>query len=49
MSAVTTDTVMLESPDDVALAERMKDGRDRIVSELRKLIVGQDDVVRRCC
>jgi MoxR-like ATPase len=40
-----TDTVELQSPDDVALAERMKEGRDRIVSELRKLIVGQDDVV----
>ena len=44
MSSVT-DTVVLESPDDVALAERMKAGRDRIVSELRKLIIGQDDVV----
>ena len=44
MSSVT-ETVMLEAPDDVALAERMKDGRDRIVSELRKLIIGQDDVV----
>src|SRR6478752_4894551 len=40
-----TDTIELSSPDDVALAERMKEGRDRIVSELRKLIVGQDDVV----
>jgi len=40
-----TETVELQSPDDVALAERMKEGRDRIVSELRKLIVGQDDVV----
>jgi MoxR-like ATPase len=40
-----TDTLELDSPDDVALAERMKAGRDRIVLELRKLIVGQDDVV----
>jgi MoxR-like ATPase len=38
-------TVDLESPDDVALADRMKVGRDRIVSELRKLIVGQEDVI----
>jgi MoxR-like ATPase len=38
-------TVDLESPDDVALADRMKLGRERIVSELRKLIVGQDDVI----
>jgi len=40
-----TDSIELDSPDDVALAERMKAGRDRIVAELRKLIVGQDDVV----
>ena len=45
MNRSVTDTIELESPDDVALAERMKSGRDRIVSELRKLIVGQDDVV----
>jgi MoxR-like ATPase len=42
---VTVGTIDLESPDDVALAERMKDGRDRIIRELRKLIIGQDDVV----
>ena len=35
----------LESPDDIALADRMKAGRDQIVTELRKLIIGQDDVV----
>ena len=45
MNSAVTDTIDLESPDDVALAERMKSGRDRITSELRKLIVGQDDVV----
>jgi len=36
-----------EMPDDVVLAQQMKDGRDRIVRELRKLIVGQDDVVEQ--
>ena len=35
----------LETPDDLALADHMKRGRDRIVSELRKLIVGQDEVI----
>jgi MoxR-like ATPase len=40
-----TDTIELDSPDDVALAERMKSGRDRIITELRKLIIGQGDVV----
>jgi MoxR-like ATPase len=33
--------------DDVALADRMKQGRDRIVREIRKLIVGQDDVLEQ--
>ncbi len=42
---VAQDVVDLEAPDDVALADRMKAGRDRIVTELRKLIIGQDDVV----
>jgi MoxR-like ATPase len=36
--------VDLESPDDIALADRMKAGRERIISELKKVIVGQDDV-----
>jgi MoxR-like ATPase len=45
LNSAVTDTIDLESPDDVALAERMKTGRDRIVSELRKLIIGQDAVV----
>ncbi len=35
----------LESADDIALADRMKAGRDQIVLELKKLIVGQDDVI----
>ena len=43
--AVVTNAVDLESPDDVALADRMKTGRDRIIAELRKAVVGQEDVV----
>ncbi|MGE5242689.1 MAG: AAA family ATPase [Betaproteobacteria bacterium] len=31
--------------DDVALADRMNEGRRRIVAELRKRIIGQDDVI----
>src|SRR6187200_2038989 len=31
--------------DDVALADRMKHGRQRILTELHKVIVGQEDVV----
>jgi MoxR-like ATPase len=43
--ALVTNSIDLDSPDDVALADRMKNGRDRIIAELRKAIVGQDDVV----
>ncbi len=44
---VTTapETVALESADDIALADRLKTGRDQIITELRKLIVGQEDVI----
>src|SRR5512145_118607 len=37
----------LESADDVALADRMKAGRDTIISELRKVIIGQEDVINQ--
>jgi MoxR-like ATPase len=40
-------TTDLNTPDDVALADRMKHGRDRIISELKKLIIGQDEVVNQ--
>jgi MoxR-like ATPase len=40
-----TDVVDLESPDDVALADKMKLGRDRILTELRKTIVGQEGTI----
>jgi MoxR-like ATPase len=34
-------------PDDLALADRLRAGRDGIVDEVRKLIVGQEDVVEQ--
>ena len=40
-------TVVLDSPDDVALADKMKNGREQILSELRKLIIGQEDVIEQ--
>ncbi|MCC7417966.1 MAG: AAA family ATPase [Acidobacteria bacterium] len=40
-----TNTVELDAPGDVALADRMKAGRAQIVAELRKRIVGQEDVL----
>jgi MoxR-like ATPase len=42
---VAQQVVDIESPDDVALADRMKQGRDQIVAELHKLIIGQADTV----
>ncbi len=40
-------TVALESHDDIELAERLKTGRDRILSEVRKRIIGQDGVIEQ--
>ena len=35
----------LASPDDIALADRMKEGREQIVAELGKIIIGQEEVI----
>jgi len=35
----------IDHADDVALADQLKDGHDKIVAELRKLIVGQREVI----
>ncbi len=40
-------TVRLDDANDVALADRLKSGREQMISELRKLIVGQDEVVEQ--
>ena len=46
MNSIVSDTVVdLESPDDIALADRMNAGRGKIVTELKKIIVGQDEVI----
>jgi MoxR-like ATPase len=37
----------LESHDDIALADRLKAGHDQIISELHKLIIGQDEVIEQ--
>jgi MoxR-like ATPase len=43
---MTTDHVELPT-DDVALAERLRAGQERIVSELKKLIIGQESVIEQ--
>ena len=45
MQTTTTNTIALDSPDDVALADRMNAGKTKIISELRKLIIGQERTV----
>jgi MoxR-like ATPase len=40
-------TAVLESDDDLELAEKLTRGRERILTELRKAIVGQDQVVEQ--
>ncbi len=37
----------LESPDDIALADKMKAGREQILIELRKKIIGQEDIINQ--
>ena len=44
-NAYVNDVADLESPDDSALADRMKLGREQIIAELRKVIIGQEDVI----
>ena len=43
--ATTIPAPALGSSDDIALADRLKTGHDQIIAELRKLIVGQEDVI----
>ena len=45
MDRVAQQVIDIESPDDVALADRMKQGRDQIITELHKLIIGQSDTI----
>jgi len=44
---MASDVVDLESPDDIRLADKMKAGREQILHELRKVIIGQEDVINQ--
>ena len=39
------EVVEIESSDDLSLVKRMQEGRDQIVAEIRKIIIGQEDIV----
>ncbi|HEX7120102.1 MAG TPA: AAA family ATPase [Longimicrobiales bacterium] len=47
MTTSTKEPRELESQEDIELADRMRHGREQILAELRKLIVGQDEVVEQ--
>ncbi len=44
---MTTQPLQLESTDDADLADRLREGRERVVAELHKLIIGQEDVIEQ--
>ena len=44
---MTTASERVNRVDDAALAEQLADARDRILAELRKVIVGQDEVIEQ--
>ena len=46
-AASASDALPLESPDDIDLADRLKAGREQIISEIRKLIIGQEEVIEQ--
>ena len=47
MNPLVSDVVDLDSPDDIALADRMNAGRQQILTELRKIIIGQEEVIEQ--
>lgn len=40
-------TIALDNADDVALADRLKHGREQVIRELRKQIIGQEEVIEQ--
>jgi MoxR-like ATPase len=45
LATVLNPPVKLDTADDIALADKLKEGRDQIMSELHKLIIGQEAVI----
>lgn len=43
--AETEEVLEMESQDDLALVKRMQEGRDQIVAEIQKVIVGQESII----
>jgi MoxR-like ATPase len=47
VTTIPAERAALETQDDAALAARMREARDAIVTELRQIIVGQDEVIEQ--
>src|SRR5690349_9724310 len=45
VATVSEEKVALESANDIALADRLRAGTTTIINEIRRLIVGQDDII----
>jgi MoxR-like ATPase len=45
--ATVSEAVDLQSPDDIALADKMNAGRQQILAELGKIIIGQGEVINQ--
>ncbi len=45
MARIAEGPIDLDAPDDLALAARMQAGRGRIIEQLKKAIIGQDEVI----
>ncbi|MBT3530818.1 MAG: AAA family ATPase [Gammaproteobacteria bacterium] len=43
--AEVTESAGIEEQDDLSLVKRMQDGRDQIVGEIQKIIIGQEDII----
>ena len=47
MSTTTETVVTMDSPEDIALADKMNAGRQQIEAELAKLIIGQKEIINQ--
>lgn len=45
MATATSEKAALESANDIAMADRLRDGTKQVLTEIRRLIVGQDEVI----
>ena len=43
--AETEQVLEIENQDDLALVERMQEGREKIVAEIKKVIIGQESII----